>query len=253
MRVRLKVEVRAAVLARRATAGVVSVEVTDDDLRDLPEALLEEFAVVVETDAVLQGPGVRDATFASIRAALQELAETRAASRALAEQQEREGLAAAEKTAVDAAARAKDAEDRDRARTRALRAWVNEHGSDDQRARQKEGFLPDSEVVEEVTDSLFEVTEDEYEALSKGQACDCDRGCAGSVRFTISTTGFTMDSRQYAVLEKVRETAPSGSTVTPRMHKAACPECKCTPIARMSALVTLPWCGWLLTKEYSLG
>jgi hypothetical protein len=246
VKVRVRIAARAAILARRALAGIAEVTVTDEDLKDLSDALLEELAAVAETDEVLEGPLVSDASFGSVRAVLEERVAAKDAAKAA-------NAEAAAKQAEETVTRDRETSERDRARTRALRAWVEENGSEDQRSRQKEGFLPDEEIIEEVTDALFEIDEDEYVALTKMQACDCDRGCAGSVVFTVGAPVGGLDSRQYAVLEKIRELAPKGATVTPRMHKAACPLCPCTPIARLSALVSLPWCGWLLVKEYSLG
>lgn len=256
LQVQVKIEPRAAILARKAKAGVVTVEVTEDHLKDLAEPLLELLAGIVETGEILEGPLVNDATFDVIKAVLEErYAKQKAAGEEADRQQTAKKLAEARAAEEEVATRRARAE-RDAENKKAIAQWIADNCDEEMVDRLQAGFLPDDEIIEEAMHHLFEVNEDEYVPLKKEQACDCDRGCAGAVKFTVMPVVpgvATLDSRQFATLERVKESAPQGAFVQPRLHKASCPECKCTPIARAAALVTLEWNGWLLKKEYQLG
>ncbi len=256
LQVQVKIEPRAAILARKAKAGVLSVEVTEEHLKDLEEPLLELLAQVVETGEVLEGPLVSDATFEVVKAVLedrrrQDLAASTEVERQKAAAKIAEARAAEEEVATRRARAEREAENK-----KAIATWVAENCDEEMKDRLDAGFLPDEEIIDEAMHQLFDINEDEYVSLKKEEACDCDRACAGMVKFTVTPIMpgvATLDSRQFATLERVKEAAPEGASVEPRLHKASCPECKCTPIARAAALVTLEWNGWLLKKEYQLG
>ena len=68
--VKLRIDARSAIRARKTTIGLVTVTVTDDDLKDLPEVTLEALADVVASGETLEGFHVEDATFASVLSGL---------------------------------------------------------------------------------------------------------------------------------------------------------------------------------------
>jgi formate dehydrogenase maturation protein FdhE len=61
-----------------------------------------------------------------------------------------------------------------------------------------------------------------------------------------------MDAFQFSKLQAAREAVPEGASVEVFEHAAQCPACKCAPIARLEARVTMPWNGWLLVRQYAL-
>lgn len=250
--VKLRIEPRTAILARKATIGVVSVMITEENLADLPDAVLEALARVVESGEVLEGPHVEDATFTSVlsglAAKLAREEETKAAARRL----ELDNRAAEARAAEEEIARRRHASERALRHEAAITRWIEENCDDEMVDRRHAGFLKDEEVIEEAAHQLFEITEDEHVTLKAYQACDCEKGCAGSVQFRVEPADH-LDSSQFAALARVKEGAPQGATVTPQARKAVCPECQCPPIVRMTALVQLPWNGWMLQKVYSLG
>lgn len=253
MQVRVRVSVRAAIMARSLTAGIIPVEINAEDLKALDEDELAALADIVEADEVLEQADVGVPTYTTVRDVLSTRA---AAARAVAEaaKQAEEARLAGEAERVRLEAEGlRRSQELEAARKLAIHKWVEDHGDDDQRGRFREGFLEDSEVIDDVMHALFEINEEEYSPLARHMACDCDRGCSASVKFTVGPPVGGMDSRQFATLERIREAAPDGASVTPQLHKASCPDCGCAPIARLSALVVLPWNGWELQKEYSLG
>ena len=252
MQVKVRITARAAILARKATIGVLPVNIEDTDLADLDMQVLASLAEVMEGGEILEGPGVIDATFASVLAGL-DARTARLADKAAAEE-----AATARARAAEARAAAEAAEERRRARDMEARhageitKWIEDNCDDDMIERRRQGFLNDDEIIEEVMDQMFDITADEHVSIKKHEACDCDKGCTGAVRSFVLPVEH-LDTHQYAALHRIREEAPKNAVVTPQMRKAACPECSCVPLARMTALVELEWCGWMLRKAYALG
>ena len=250
--IRLKIDARAAILARKTTVGLVTVQVTDDDLNEASDKVLAGLAEVVASDETLEGPGVVDASFKSVVAGL----ETRTArveeARARGEAQAAEVRASEVRATEEDIARRRQAEERVARHADAITRWIEENCDEEMINRRRAGFLRDDEIIEEVMDQLLEITEDEHMPLKAYQACECDKGCTGSVQYLVGPVEH-LDSAQYAALERIKAAAPDESTVTPQARKAVCPECACVPIVRMTALVQLPWNGWMLKKVYSLG
>jgi hypothetical protein len=239
---------RAAILAGKTVVGNQTCVVTETDLQTLTEALRHELALVYESSEALGNnpsePAVVAPTFEAIVPVLTARAEARKKidTAALVA-----GARLAEQALVDARALAQ----KDNERSKALRLWVGRNGDDDQRARMAEGFLKEEEILEDVTADVIDLHEFRvYEPLHRGDACDC--GCAYKVEFTRTQPPQYLDARQFAKLQAVREAAPEGASVAAVEHRAACTDCKCVPIARISALVTYPWNGWELVREFSL-
>jgi hypothetical protein len=239
---------RAAIMAGKATVGSQSFTVTEDALVALSPELRLELALAYENNEAIGAssaePPVIEATMDAVLPVLTARAEQR---KHLEKAKQIDDARKAEMAVVDARERTA----KDNARSRALRLWVEKNGDDEQRARMAEGFLPEDEILDSVTDELIDISGfNVYEPLRRGDACDC--GCAHRVNFTKSVPPQYMDAFQFEKLQRVRENAPEGATVTPVEHRAACPDCKCVPIARVSALVTFAWHGWELVREFSL-
>jgi hypothetical protein len=123
---------------------------------------------------------------------------------------------------------------------------------DDMIERRMAGFLKDEEIIVEAMDQMFNIPEEEHTPIRPYQACDCDKGCVGSVQSFVLPVEH-LDTSQFATLEQIRQSAPEGAEVIPQMRKSACPACSCVPLVRMTALVRMPWNGWMLQKAYALG
>lgn len=246
--IHVHVSPRAAIVAGKTTVGPQSFTLTDEALKGLPEALRVELAIAYETGNVIGAEANEPAVIEPCLAAIRPVLEFRAARRSQLEEAKRvEDARKAEQAAVVA----RDVTAKDNARSRALRSWIEKNGDDEHRARMAEGFLREDEILDAITDELLDVTGFQtYDPLRRGDACEC--GCAHRVEFTRLSPPRYMDAFQFEKLQRVRENAPEGAVVVPVEHKAACPDCKCVPIARISALVTLPWNGWELVREFSL-
>lgn len=239
---------RAAIIAGKTVVGMQNLLITEDDLKAVDIDLRIELALAYENkDTIGQGsdePPVVEATFAAIVPALTHRAAARKVS---LEAQRKVDARKAEEDVV--AARAVTA--KDNARSKALRAWVEKHGDDEQKARMAEGFLREEEILEEISEELLDIPSlNRYETIRRGDACEC--ACAGNVTFEVGPPRY-LDAFQFEKLTTARENAPEGSTVEAIEHKAACPSCQCVPLARIEARVSLPWNGWMLVRQYLLG
>lgn len=252
LEIKLKIDARSAILARKTAIGLVTVTVTDDDLKDLPEATLAELADVVASGETLEGFHVEDATFASVLSGLAVRLAKAEEAKAEARRAEIETRAAEARAAEEEIVRRRQAETAVARHAAAITKWIEDNCDDGMIQRRRSGFLKDDEILEEVMHQLLEIPEDEHVRIQPHEACDCDKGCTASVRMTVLPVDH-LDSSQYATLERIKDAAPDGAGVTPQMRKGSCPECSCTPLVRMTALVQLPWNGWMLQKVYALG
>ena len=238
---------RAAIVAGRTSIGVQTLNVPEAELKELPEALRFELALAYETGKPLgedqSEPPIVEATIAGIRPVL----EARASRRAKLDEAQKIADARAAEIALVAA---REATANDNARARALRKWVETRGDDEQKARMAEGFLPEDEILDEICAEVLDLPGFRiYDKLRRGDACDC--ACAHQVDFQEGPPLY-MDAHQFARLQAAREAAPEGAKVEVIQHRAACSACRCAPIARLEARITLPWSGWLLVRQYAL-
>lgn len=242
----VKVSSRAAIMAGKTAVGVRKLSVSPQDLAGLSAELREELALAYEAAEVLgepPDPPLSEPTFAALVPVLQARAHQRGLRRTdeIRSQARRDEETAAEQRKVAS---------KEQTRQKALRAWVEKHGDDDQRARMREGFLPEDEILESVADELLDLRGLEaYTPMFKGDVCEC--GCAGAVTFTAGPPRY-LDGYQYQRLQEIRETATATAMVEPIEHRGACPRCKCVPLARITARVTLAWEGWSLVREFLL-
>lgn len=250
--IRLRIAARDAILARKTTIGVVKVPISDEDLADVSEDALTQIAEVLANDETIEGSGVVDATFGSVIRGL-EARTARRATQAAAEDAARVEAVEAEAQAAREGAARRRQEELARARhAEAITQWIVDNCDDDMAERRLAGFLNDDEIIEEAMDQIFDIPEEEHSPIEPYQACDCDKGCVSSVRSFVLPVEH-LDTNQYATLEQIRRSAPEGAEVIPQMRKSACPACSCVPLVRMTALVRMPWNGWMLQKAYSLG
>lgn len=250
--VRLRIAARDAILARKTTIGTVKVTVSDEDLADVPEDMLAQIAEVLADDETLEGAGIVDATFGSVIRGLEARAARKAAQAAAEEAVRAEVVEAETRAAQEEAARRRQDELARAQHAEAITQWVVDNCDDDMIERRMAGFLKDEEIIEEVMDQIFNIPEEEHTPIKPYQACDCDKGCVGSVQSFVLPVEH-LDTSQFATLEQIRQSAPEGAEVIPQMRKSACPACSCVPLVRMTALVRMPWNGWMLQKAYALG
>jgi hypothetical protein len=244
MKVRVSISKRAAILARKATAGILQVDILDEHLAEATEEALVELSAVAENDELIE-LGIGEATPEAVMRVMEARALERLTNEAEASRQATAVAAAIEENAAENKAKAA-------ARTAALHKWIKSNGTDEQKSRLEENLLPESEILEDVTDDVFQISEDDYVPLRKEQACDCEKGCAGSARFAVSRANEGLNAKQYEILERIREQAPDNATVEVVQHRVSCPECNCAPLSRLSARVSIEWEGWRLVKEYAL-
>jgi len=256
LQVKVRIEPRAAILARKAVAGVLPVDINDEHLTSLAEDELLELAGIVEKGEPLESKLASEPSFEVVRSIIKERLVAKAATT--------EAVRAADEARRNAEARAAEEEamrkrmnvTRDAEYKKAIGAWLEEHSDEELKERFAAGFASDEEIIDEALHQIFEIEEDEHVPIRKEQACDCEKGCTHLVRFLVApiAPGITpLDARQFSTLERIKEAAPDGATVEGRVHKASCPNCKCTPLARLTARVSLEWNGYLLVKEYALG
>lgn len=254
--IRVRIDPAAAIRAGKTQFGVVPVSVTDDDVGALAADAREELIrMVVDGEIAGDGPadGLLDtAEFAQIAAVLQRRVAAKARTVVDAQAAEEAARIAAARTTEEEAVRKREQGAKEVIRQKALRSWVEAHGDDSQQDRLKEGFLPESEILEAVTNEVFEDLDDYtvYDPIRLDQACDCL--CARAVRFTQEAPP-ELDKTQFLELRRIREDAPQSALVEAVLHKGACPACTCVPIARLGARVTIQWNGWELVREFSLG
>lgn len=238
---------RAAILAGKTVTGKRKVRIYAQDLNRLSVELREELAAAYETQVILgteADPPIDEPTFTAVIPVLEARAKARVAATAAAR------VVEARQT-EEAAVTSRAVTARDNARAKALRAWVEKNGDDEQKARMAEGFLPEEEILDAVAEDLLDLRGlDLYTPLFKGDVCDCH--CAGSVYFEQHIPPRNVDAFQFARLQAIREAVPTGASVELVEHRGACPSCKCVPLARISAKVCLPWEGWALVREFSL-
>lgn len=250
--IRLRIAARDAILARKATIGIVKVLVSDEDLADVPEDALAQIAEVLTSDETLEGPGVVDATFGSVLRGLEARAARRVAQ-AAEEDAARARAAEADARATQEEIMRRRQEELARARhAEAITQWIVDNCDEEMVERRMAGFLLEDEIIEEAMDQIFNIPEEEHTPIRPYQACDCDKGCAGSVQSFVLPVEH-LDTNQHATLKQIREAAPEGAEIIPQMRKSACLACSCVPLVRMTALVRLPWNGWMLQKAYALG
>ena len=254
--VRVRINPADAIRAGRSKFGIVSVDVSDENLGSLDADLREELVRIV-TSGDIVGDGSDDGPihapeFQELVASLRRRADARKRDEAAERAAGEAARVASARSEEEEAVRKREYGAKEALRQKAIKDWVEEHGDDSQQARLREGLLPEEEILEAVVNEVFEDLDDQtrYDPIRLDQVCDCL--CARRVQFTQSPPQ-TVDSAQFRILHDIREDAPKGALVETVLHRAACPACSCVPLARLTARVTVEWNGWLLAREYLLG
>jgi len=134
-----------------------------------------------------------------------------------------------------------------------LSAWVLQHGTDNQKARQALGLLPEDEVINCIRDQVFlPLTRDgfeRYERMTAADVCECEDGEC-DVEFEVDdATEMTAD--QYTAYKSIVQVAPEAANIQARVHKGKSERCEVTLI-RCSVLVTVVVGELTLSREYTL-
>lgn len=151
-------------------------------------------------------------------------------------------------------------------RTSNLNLWLEHEalklGTPSQNERYDAGDLSEDDLLDLARGELFRPFNQftRWTPL-KWQMVTHKAGCAGRVELGHATLSDDYPSDTYGrmmeVVAMLAEYHPwctkSGTTpnIEVRRHVAACPACK-EKITNMSALITIPWAGRTLSKEYSL-
>ncbi len=253
-RVKIRVDERAAIEAGYDQLGVHEVEVDAAFLQAMKKEERSELALAVQAGATLGDGcdlGPDEKAVAPTKEEVQRLVAGRAAARNKKTQQakEEEGKARAQeaRAAEEKAEHARAAAQR----LLALHKWISSHGDESQKARLKEGVLPEAEILEAVTEQVFESLDyfDRYEKIKRRAACEC--ACEEDVTFETKVPT-AMTDVQFAALGQIRESAPKGSVTMARLHVASCTTCDCPAVQRLSARVTVIWNNIPLTRDYAL-
>lgn len=245
--INVHVSARAAILAGKTVVGSCSFNLLEDALAKLPEELRLELALAYESGEPIGKDPAEPAVIEPTLSAILPVLEARAGRRKNIIEEQRKAEARA---AEEAAVASREATARDNARSKALRAWIEKHGDEEQRARMAEGFLPEDEILDAICEEMLDLPGfAAYDPLRKGDACECV--CAGRVLISVNAPRY-MDAFQFSKLTSAREAVPEGASIEVYEHRAQCPHCKCVPLARLEARVTMPWNGWLLVRQYAL-
>jgi len=141
-------------------------------------------------------------------------------------------------------------------RTSGLAAFVESQLDALSRKRFAEKLLPEQEALTRVRDHLFAALEKHprYERLD-GKDVEHEDTCIHPVYKFAADDAEELSAEQYAALERIRADAPKGAKVTPRVHRVWCEGDGCEDsdtVEAASALVSLDWHGWRLSREYAL-
>lgn len=141
---------------------------------------------------------------------------------------------------------------------RQLQSWIADHGTESQRERFAESVLPEDELKQALRDHLFATLDEipRYERLTKSDvyaACHDDDVCieGNPCEFRAADTS-ELSEAEYEALKCVRALAPQGATVIARIHSGGFETESEWRIHRLAALVTVEFCGYTLSREYSL-
>lgn len=250
--VKLFVHPKAALRVGKTHFGVQLVVVSDEDLQDTTTELRAELADVVMTDDIV---GKRDGDLQAQEPTVGELIrllvhrvnlQIQAAEDAQAAQ-ERERAEALRQQEEDTQKRRED-EAKAAKRMLSIQKWVAKNGTDSQKKRLAEGLLPESEIIEDITEYLCEELtiedKEKYTRISAEDACFC--ACSDRVEFDVRPAT-ALNEEQYGLLLETREEA---GTAVALVHRAKCPGCDCPMVERRSIQVEMQWEGIDVIREY---
>jgi hypothetical protein len=138
-----------------------------------------------------------------------------------------------------------------------IKKWLAEHGSVSMQEREAEGLLPEKELLDVVRERLFEplIDHPRYVRLAKGDARHGDSHYDDEITFDVSDadelTGLEFERLKELRIDASKLAEPA--EVQAREHRVVCQGEGCPDATmRRSALVTVEWNGFKLTREYAL-
>jgi len=252
--VKLFVHPKAALCSGKTQFGVHLVIVSDHDLQDATKELREELGDVVLVDDIV---GKKDGDVWAEEPSVGELfrllihrVNMRSQEQAaLITTQEQERAEALRQQETDALKR-REEETKAAKRMLSIQKWVTKKGTDSQKKRIAEGVLPESEVLEAITEHLCEDlvirTCDYYTRITADEACVC--ACSDRVAFDVRPAT-ALSEEQHDLLLETREEA---GTAVALVHRAKCPGCDCPMVERQSIQVEMQWEGIDVVREFAI-
>jgi hypothetical protein len=140
---------------------------------------------------------------------------------------------------------------KERRRTAQVSAWVQDHGTENQKARLAAGVLPEDEIKQEIRDSAFESLDRNFERYSRMTPKDvCECHGYGPCKVTFETyEAASMTADQWEQVDTIRKLAPAAKVVL-RIHEGKGTECEATKL-KYSVLVTMDVGEFTFSREYS--
>lgn len=255
------VDPKTALLAGRTAIREQQIEVGDDDVASLEATVRYELAIALEdhppgrgfTDEgeTLQDAPLAEPTFAAVVALLRARHAARVGKSAALQKAADEAAAERARQAEIAAAAQAEKERNATVLKLALHRWIERNGDVSQKARFKEGFLSEEEILTAVEEKIFEPLEDleRYRKIERVEACAC--GCYEEVKLTCQI-GSPLSEELYDRFGEIRALVPKDAQVEVREHSAKCPGCSCGAIVRHGIFVRVEWQKHWLAREYAI-
>jgi hypothetical protein len=127
--------------------------------------------------------------------------------------------------------------------------WVQDHGTENQRARMAAGMLPDDEIKRAMRDLAFKPLDKiygRYARLDPKDVCSCDYSPC-EVKFTVEDAT-TMTAQQWTQAEEMKKLV-TGCTIKLRIHEGAAQDCHAGTRC-YSYLVTVTVGEFTFSREY---
>ena len=146
----------------------------------------------------------------------------------------------------------KDKEAKEQRKADQIKAWVEVNGTENQKLRQKDGFLPDQEIIDEIRAEAYAPLDSfkRYDKLTKSDACEGDDEYGRhEVDFDVEDAEH-LSANEYDWLIKIKEAVPN-ATIEPRIHTAKCDDCE-TEVTRIGFMVRITVGDFEFSREYGL-
>lgn len=144
------------------------------------------------------------------------------------------------------------------ARQHQIARWVEKHGTPNQKARWREGLLPEDEVLDAIREDAFRDLEvPRYRRLRASDVCDEVPEPYDYHRREFSVErAKALSASQYEQLRRVREAAeqahePAAVSVEPRVHIGECQTCD-QEVKRVGFLVKITVGEFEFSREYGM-
>lgn len=135
----------------------------------------------------------------------------------------------------------------------AVSEFVTVHCTANQQSRHAEGLLPEVELLTAIRDHAFAQLAD-FVRYSRLRASDLDH-TADDCESRFDAQPLTaLTAGEFETLAAIRDSAPEGSAVEPRVHSAWCTSdtCEARTVTRHSIKATIDWHGREFSREFAL-